>query len=128
LAGQEDLDAWRTAAGISRFGVDALPGDLPQEAGFEEAVSFDKGCFLGQEAVAKVRNLGHPRRVVVHLTAEAEVSAGEDVESGSTKVGEVTSVATVDGHQWLLARVRWEDRERPLRTAAGVTLVPVPRA
>ena len=62
LAGSEALEAWRIAAGIPRFGVDALEEDLPQEGGFADTVSFEKGCYLGQEAVAKVRNLGHPRR------------------------------------------------------------------
>src|SRR5439155_15697369 len=57
----EAREGWRVATGIPRLGVDALTDDLPFEGGVGTAVAFDKGCYLGQEAVAKVRNLGHPR-------------------------------------------------------------------
>jgi folate-binding protein YgfZ len=128
LAGWEALEAWRIAAGIPRFGVDAVEDDLPQEGGFAEAVSFEKGCYLGQEAMAKVRNLGHPRRIVVHLAAGDAVSPGDAVETGGERVGEVTSATATDGHWRLLARVRWKARGDALRTAAGVRLDPVPPA
>ena len=65
----EDVEAWRIGAGIPRLGVDILDGDLPQEAGLREEVSLHKGCYLGQEAVAKLENLGRPRRVVVPFEA-----------------------------------------------------------
>jgi folate-binding protein YgfZ len=126
LAGSEALEAWRIAAGIPRFGVDALEEDLPQEGGFADAVSFEKGCYLGQEAMAKVRNLGHPRRIVVHLAAGDAVSAGDAVESSGERVGKVTSAAASDGHWRLLAKVNWKARGDALRTAGGVRLDPVP--
>src|SRR5438132_4185438 len=120
----EALEGWRVAAGIPRLGVDALPEDLPFEGGMGEAVALDKGCYLGQEAVAKVRNLGHPRRLVLHLAAEGEVSPGEVVESDGRPVGEVTSVWADGSRSLLLARVRWEGRDAALHTAAGVALLP----
>jgi folate-binding protein YgfZ len=116
------LEAWRVAAGIPRFGVDALNDDLPQEGGFGDAVAFDKGCYLGQEAMAKVRNLGHPRRTLLHLTAGGPVAAGEPVESEGRLVGEITSAAAADGRWSVLAKVRWDAREAPLTTAEGVAL------
>jgi folate-binding protein YgfZ len=122
----EALEGWRVAAGIPRLGVDALPEDLPFEGGMGEAVALDKGCYLGQEAVAKVRNLGHPRRLVLHLCAEGEVSPGEVVESDGRPVGEVTSAWADGGRSLLLARVRWEGRDAALHTAAGVALLPAP--
>jgi folate-binding protein YgfZ len=128
LAEPEALEAWRTAAGIPRFSVDASEDDLPQEAGLDDAISFDKGCYLGQEAVAKVRNLGHPRRLVLHLAADDEVSAGDAVLADGEEVGEVTSSTGTDGRWRLLARIRWAGRDGPLRTASGVGLVPVPRS
>ncbi len=123
-------EAYRVRQGIPRFGVDALPGDLPQEAGLEGAVAFDKGCYLGQEAVAKVRNLGHPRRLVVHLRAPGRVTPGEPVMAGGEEVGTVTSAAPAgDGGAATLslARIRWDARELPLTTAAGLDLLPVDR-
>ncbi len=125
LAGADELESWRASAGIPRLGVDALEGDLPQEAGLADAVSFDKGCYLGQEAVAKMKNLGHPRRVVVRLAADEPVASGEMVEAAGEQAGEITSVAAVTGRWWLLARVRWERRDGPFQTTGGVALSPV---
>jgi folate-binding protein YgfZ len=118
----EDLDALRVVLGIPRFGVDALPEDLPQEGGLAGAVAFDKGCYLGQEAVARVRNLGHPRRVVLHLSSQGRVSAGDQVVAAGREVGTITGAAK-RGDAWLaVARVAWESRDEPLRSAAGIAL------
>jgi tRNA-modifying protein YgfZ len=114
----EDIEAWRVANGISRFGLDGSEEDLPQEAGLEDAVSFGKGCFTGQEAVAKVRNLGHPRRLVVTVEADSPLHQGEDVVCDGAAVGAITSAAGTVG----LAKVRWSAREGPLRTASGTQL------
>jgi tRNA-modifying protein YgfZ len=124
VVGNEVLEGWRVLAGIPRFGVDATDEDLPQEAGLDDAVAFDKGCYLGQEAVAKVRNLGHPRRLVLHLRAEGTVSPGDRVLAGDDEVGLVTSAAASDGGTVLLARIGWEARAEPFRTALEVALVP----
>jgi hypothetical protein len=124
--GLDDLDRYRIAAGIPRFGVDGREEDLPEEGGFDEAVSYEKGCFLGQEAVAKVRNLGHPRRLVVHLAADDPVSAGEPIEVDGESVGEITSASERNRSWWILARVNWARREGPFRTPHGVRLTPVP--
>jgi tRNA-modifying protein YgfZ len=91
-----------------------------------DAVSFDKGCYLGQEAVAKVRNLGHPRRVLVHLTANDAVAPGDLVQAGAEQAGVVTSARPSGGRWWLLARVSWRWREGPF-TASGSPLAVVPR-
>jgi folate-binding protein YgfZ len=119
------LDAWRVAAGVPRFGVDALEGDLPQEGGFGDAVAFDKGCYLGQEAMAKVRNLGHPRRMLLRLEADRAVHAGDAVESGGRVVGAITSAAATGGGWSVLAKVRWDARDAPLtaRSSEGSTIL-----
>lgn len=116
------VEEWRVRAGVPRFGVDALEDDLPQEAGLDEAVAFDKGCYLGQEAVAKVRNLGHPRRLVLWLTSDRRVRAGEPVLADAEESGVVTSAQDYREGSILLARVRWEARGHPLRTASGAVL------
>jgi folate-binding protein YgfZ len=125
LAGPENLEAWRVAAGIPRFGVDALDVDLPEEGGLGGSVAFDKGCYLGQEAVAKVRNLGHPRRILLHLVADDIVAPGEDVDVEGERMGEVSSAWSDDGRTWLLARIRWEGRKGPFRSAGGARLTPL---
>src|SRR4029077_9989517 len=61
----------RILAGMPRMGVDFGQDALPAEAGLEWTIDTAKGCFLGQESVAKVRNLGHPPRVLRHLRSQA---------------------------------------------------------
>jgi folate-binding protein YgfZ len=112
-ASTDDVEAWRVRHGIPRFGQDALDDDLPQEGGFQEAVSFGKGCFLGQEAVAKVRNLGHPRRLVVRLESDAPLERGIEVFADGAAVGTITSASGTAG----LAKIQWRAREGPFRTA-----------
>jgi folate-binding protein YgfZ len=123
-ATEDDAEAWRVAAGIPRVGVDTAEGDLPQEAALDGSVAFDKGCFVGQEAVAKTRNLGHPRRVLLRFTADGPVAAGEAVRADDGDVGAVTSAVRLADRTHGLMRIRWTDRERPLRTEAGVALEP----
>ena len=124
-AGPEDVEAWRVTLGVPRFGVDLTEDDLPQEGGMEDAVSFGKGCYLGQEAVAKVRNLGHPRRILLHLEAERPVAAGEPVCVDGAEVGVVTSAVETPKGFRALARVRWEARDGSLVANDGTPLVPV---
>ena len=124
--GNEEVEAWRLRAGTPRVGVDVGEADLPQEAGMEAAVAFDKGCFLGQEAVARSRNLGHPRRVVLRFLAEGPVSPGDPVEVQGHEAGEVTSAARVPEGCMLMAKVRWDARGGPFRTRLGTELRPSP--
>jgi len=121
-ASSDALEAWRVAAGVPRLAVDGSDGDLPDEVGLADAVARDKGCYLGQEAVAKARNLGHPRRVLLHLTAGTPVARGDDVHADGEPVGVITSAANVRGVWIALARIRWEARDRSLRAESGVVL------
>jgi folate-binding protein YgfZ len=124
-AGESEVEAWRVRNGVPRFGVDFSGEDLPQEAAAADAVSFDKGCYLGQEAVAKVRNLGHPRRLVLHLRADTFVATGEGLYVDEREVGRVTSSVASDGGAVALAQVRWDGRDGPFRSESGVRLEPV---
>jgi folate-binding protein YgfZ len=121
-ATEEDVDAWRVIAGLPRLGVDVVEEDLPQEAGLEGAVAFDKGCYLGQEAVAKVRNLGHPRRLLLRFEAEPGIAPGDVVMADGQEAGALTSVAVAGDRVVALGRVRWELRGGPFRSARGVEL------
>ncbi len=123
-AGGEEMERWRVLAGKPLLGVDALEEDLPVEAGLDDLVSYGKGCYLGQEAVAKVRNLGHPRRLVMALEANETVSPGDAILADGSEAGQVTSAARVGGRSLAIARVAWEARTGPLRTTTGTDLVP----
>lgn len=118
------LEAWRVAAAIPAVGVDTMDGDLPQEVGLEHLVSFDKGCFLGQEAVARSRNLGHPRRWLLPVESEADLRPGDEIVVGDGRAGVVTSAAPLDDAWVGFVRVAWSDREEPMRTTSGAHVRP----
>jgi tRNA-modifying protein YgfZ len=123
LAGLEALEAWRIERGEPRFGVDLLGDSLPQEAGWDHAIAYGKGCFLGQEAVAKVRNLGHPPFVVRSAVADADAGPGDVLVADGSEVGVVTSATRLpDGTMGVIARVRWSARDATLTTPSGATL------
>jgi folate-binding protein YgfZ len=120
--GTAAVDAWRIRRGVVRFPVDVGEDSIPAEAGLEELIDFTKGCFLGQESVAKVRNLGHPSKVVLALRADGQVGGGDPVVVDDVEVGVVTSATSVGGGPVLLARVAWGSREAALSTRSGVAL------
>jgi folate-binding protein YgfZ len=114
-----DLETWRILHGTPRMGADFGPEALPAEAGLEDAIDFTKGCFLGQESVAKVRNLGHPPRVLLHVGSHGPVTPGAPVVSGGAVVGEVTSAGPALDDVDAIVRVRWDADREGLSTAAG---------
>ncbi|HVT59112.1 MAG TPA: hypothetical protein VHR45_12005 [Thermoanaerobaculia bacterium] len=62
--GHQALEVWRTERGIPRYGRDFGAGNFPQETGIEEAVSYTKGCYLGQEVVARIHYRGGVQKVL----------------------------------------------------------------
>jgi folate-binding protein YgfZ len=123
---EEAVEALRIVRGRPLMGTDFGPEHLAAEAGMDTAIAHDKGCFLGQESVAKVRNLGHPPTVLLHVRAEGPLRAGEPVRADGSAVGSVTSAAIVRGAGVGFARVRWEARDRPLASSTGGALPAVP--
>jgi tRNA-modifying protein YgfZ len=114
-----DIETWRVRRGVARMGVDFGPDALPAEAGLEGTIDFTKGCFLGQESVAKVRNLGHPPRVLLHVLSSAAIRPGAAVLADGKTVGAVTSVAEGNGAIDAIVRIRWDAASEPLSTEAG---------
>jgi tRNA-modifying protein YgfZ len=113
------LETWRIRRGIARMGPDFGAEALPAEVGVEDAIDFTKGCFLGQESVAKVRNLGHPPRVLLPVRSRGPVSPGAPVLAGDVRVGEVTSAAETPDGTDAIARIRWDAASLALATEAG---------
>jgi tRNA-modifying protein YgfZ len=118
-ADADDVETWRIRRGVARMGVDFEAGALPAEAGLEDAIDFTKGCFLGQESVAKVRNLGHAPRVLLHVRSRPRISSGTPVLSGGVVVGEVMSAAETSAGTDAIVRVRWEAASKALSSEAG---------
>lgn len=95
----ETADAIRIEAGVPMFGRDMDADTIPLEAGIESrAISFSKGCYVGQEVIVRVLHRGHGRvaRKLTGLTLEGETapSPGTPIRSGDRDVGVVTSGAT----------------------------------
>jgi folate-binding protein YgfZ len=84
----------RVESGRPRYGVDLDDTVIPQEAGLNErAVSFTKGCYVGQETVARLHYKGKPNRHLRGLRLSAPVAAGTPLHLGEREVGRVTSAA-----------------------------------
>ncbi|MGH2747832.1 MAG: YgfZ/GcvT domain-containing protein [Actinomycetota bacterium] len=93
-APEEELEAIRIANGIPRWGRDMTEKTLPQEARLEGgAVHLDKGCYVGQEAVAKIHFRGKVNRLLRRIEIEGAVEAGAEVMLDGDRVGVVTSAA-----------------------------------
>jgi folate-binding protein YgfZ len=97
VAGQDAIDAARVEAGYPVFGVDMTEDTIPLEAGIESrAISFTKGCYVGQEIVIRVLHRGGGRvaRKLVALRVDGDMpAAGARLAAGDRDVGFITSVA-----------------------------------
>jgi tRNA-modifying protein YgfZ len=98
MAGMWAFEALRIAARVPRFGVDTDHRTIPHEVGWiETAVHLNKGCYRGQETVARVHNLGHPPRRLVFLDLDGSVDRlpahGDPVELDGATVGFTGSAA-----------------------------------
>lgn len=91
----------RLAAGLPRWGAELTPDVLPLEAELDEALSHTKGCYPGQEIVARMRDRGHANRLLRLLALDGDAVPRRDatlsVPGDPRPVGLVTSAATVPG-------------------------------
>jgi tRNA-modifying protein YgfZ len=117
-----DADAYERAriqAGIPRLGLDLDDSTIPQEAWLDrDSVSFSKGCYLGQELVARIDSRGHVNRLLRGIRptdAGRELTRGADVEADRKVVGRITS--SVPG--FALGYVRRELEPPTAVTVAG---------
>ncbi|MDQ1484987.1 MAG: tRNA-modifying protein YgfZ [Actinomycetota bacterium] len=98
-AGVQALEALRVEAGRPRFGVDTDHRTIPHEMGWiGSAVQLDKGCYRGQETVARVANLGRPPRRLTRLhldgtETEQLPAAGSEVSFDDAAIGRITTSA-----------------------------------
>jgi len=122
----EDLETLRVLAGVARFGADLDAGRLVMEAALlDAAVSFEKGCYLGQEVVVRGTVRGQVQKGLVQLALPSGVGPGAPLLAGGKQVGVVTSaVETPEGRLGLgyLRRAHWREGER-VTTTAGDAVV-----
>lgn len=99
IANDDDWARLHVTAGVPRFSADFGPANYPQEAGLKElAVSFNKGCYLGQEVVCMLENRGQLVRKLVHFEMAEQAKTGAPImnEAGA-EIGRVTSCVSVNG-------------------------------
>jgi len=90
----EAAEILRIEAGRPRFGAEMGTATMPAEAGIvERAVSFTKGCYIGQETVARLHYKGKPNRHLRGLRLSGRAWPGDSVTIGEKEVGEVGSAA-----------------------------------
>jgi folate-binding protein YgfZ len=85
------FDDARVEAGVPALGQDMGDSTLPQEVGLHSAVSFNKGCYVGQEPVIMLEHRGKPPKRLVQIRVDGS-SVGDAVLSGERNVGRITSV------------------------------------
>ena len=129
--GMAAFNTLRIEAGIPWYGVDFDEGNFPQEAGIEErAVSFTKGCYIGQEFVIRIAHRGHVNRRVSGFTLQGEDPPvrGDRIVKDGKEVGRITSAAFSPtlgkiAALGMLRRECWEPGT-PLEVERGGRLIP----
>jgi folate-binding protein YgfZ len=93
LVGYQAVDRLRIEAGVPLFGRDFSEANLPQETGLDEAVSYTKGCYLGQEVVARLHYRGQVSRLLcgLRIDASAVPEAGAELVFEGRPAGHLTS-------------------------------------
>jgi len=131
--GAEAAEVLRVESGRPRFGLDMDSGTMPAEAGIvERAVDFEKGCYIGQETVARLHYRGKPNRTLQGLRLSAPAAHGVPLLHGDKRVGEIgTACISPAFGPIALAVLRREARPgEPLAVGDDVTakIAPLPFA
>jgi folate-binding protein YgfZ len=126
LGGEDVRETRRIEASRPRFGIDMDESHLPLEAGLDEAISFQKGCYIGQEYVVRLAHRGHVNRKLAGLKVAGNEPAapGTLVMHGGEEAGAITSSAYSPSFGCALAlaylkRGHWEPGTEV--TVAGTT-------
>jgi folate-binding protein YgfZ len=98
-ADADGFTAARIAHGRPAWGFEITPDHFPPEVGFVDAVSYEKGCYLGQEPLSRIHNRGQVNRVMVRVRLSAPITSmlPIELEIDSRSAGQLTSVAGLDG-------------------------------
>jgi folate-binding protein YgfZ len=97
--GSKAMEMLRIEAGYPKYGVDIGQDTIVLEAGFKDAISFTKGCYLGQEVVARATHIGRVNKQLVGLVITATVAppAGSKLMRNGTESGFITSTVFSPG-------------------------------
>jgi folate-binding protein YgfZ len=93
--GADALETLRIEAGLPRYGIDMDETNVVTETNLDDAVSFSKGCYIGQEIIARIKYRGHVAKKLTGLIFETQVAleSGTKISSADDKeIGRITSV------------------------------------
>ncbi|MFZ0807830.1 MAG: folate-binding protein [Candidatus Sulfotelmatobacter sp.] len=95
--GYDALELYRISIGVPLYGVDIRERELPQETEQARALNFNKGCYIGQEIVERIRSRGAVHRKFSGFMAEGAgaIAPGMKIVAAEKEVGEITSAATL---------------------------------
>ncbi len=129
-----NMDAWRLAiirAGLPSVWTETREAFLPQMLNLDllDAINFSKGCFVGQEIIARTQNLGRIKRRMYgfHTVADETLQPGDPVYAEGNSVGQIVDVVTTADASELLAVIRIDTLASPLSLGedGGLPLQPV---
>lgn len=121
----------RIAKGVPEYGLDYVPGGaFPHEANFDRlnGVSFTKGCFVGQEVVARMQHKTVVRRRIVPVAANEPLAPGAEIRAGDAVIGSVGSVAGKTGLAMIRLDRAAEAQAHGLVLMAGAATVTIDAA
>lgn len=129
-AGRIAFEFFRTERGVTRYGVETGPRTIPLDACLHSAVHTEKGCYSGQEIIARIVNLGHPARRLALLEAEGEIDIPPEtpVIMDDKKTGRTASASVSlpnSGRTLVPAYLKWNYRDRD-RGTLDIEGTPVP--
>ncbi len=119
-----ELELLRISEGVPRWGHDLAEDTIPVEAGLEDrAISYTKGCYIGQEVISRIKSVGRVNHHLRRLRAEFPLHAGQTLQADGKPAGEITSAVRVpDSAHWLALgylRSGFETAGRRLTSDAG---------
>ena len=122
LAAPAELDAARVAGLVATAATEAGEGVLPQESGLEHLVSYRKGCYLGQEIMARIEARGTMRRGLRRLSLAQQPDGDRDIKADGRLVGKLGTAVRDEAGTWTaLAVLRLDLTADTVLEGAGTT-------
>jgi tRNA-modifying protein YgfZ len=118
----DNLERRRIVSGLANAHSDGFTGMLPQECGLLEGVSFKKGCYVGQEIMARLDARGHSNKTLVQVKLEQPLETGTPVICDGREIGQLGHVVPFETGFTALAVIRIDALEKPNLEAGGLKL------
>lgn len=123
VADEAAYDTLRIESGLPRFGREMTVDYIPLETGLWADVSFNKGCYTGQEIIARMESRGRVAKQLVQLTAAAPIEQGATITANGKKAGTITSTAVIPSGAIALGYVKTAILEAERELIVGETAV-----